>query len=162
MARPAPSCIEERGEVGDVLRHVDGARRVEAALAAPPPIGGDDAQIAGRGESAGERRQLAAGGERGVEEDDERREHVAEVAPPELARGGRGSAAKRTNDAGTFEGASRARHQARSASSPGSVAPARRTIAATGTAPQVGSARPATPASAIAGCAASTASTSAG
>jgi pimeloyl-ACP methyl ester carboxylesterase len=74
----------------------------------------------------------------------------------------RGSTATTKNPTGILYGARRARQKDRSSAFVGAGAPGRSTTAATGTAPQVGSGRPTTPASAIAGCSAMVASTSAG
>ncbi len=79
-----PGLVEKRGQVGEVLVHLHGPRRIQAARPAPPPVGGDDAQIAPGRQLPDERSELAAGRQRGVEDDDERREPVPERAAAEL------------------------------------------------------------------------------
>ncbi len=86
--------VEERAEVRHVLRDVDLARRIEAARPAPQPIGSDEAQVARCAEGAGQRRQLAARGEGGVQEDDERGER-SRGAPAASACRCRSSGARR-------------------------------------------------------------------
>ena len=79
-----PFRVEQRDEVGKVLVHRDRARRVEATLAAPRAVRGDEAESRVLGEGSDQRRELTPRRERRMEHHDERRQAVAEIGAAEL------------------------------------------------------------------------------